>query len=255
MIKKLRCLVVDDEPFAIKILNNLIQNHPYLTMYGSYTNPLLALSNINKEDEIDILFLDIDMPELNGFELASRIRHMAPYLIFTTSHEKYALKGYEVNANQFLIKPITDRAFIDAINRLRTEPTVRQELANIETDDSLYLKLEVKGNIRRISKQDIIYIEPIKGSNYMKVVTKNEELKTLSSIRFITNLLDSDNRFRRVSRSYIINTSAIISVKGNVVSLQQNHQVTIGSAYKEVFLNYIMERLLNEPKQTITKYL
>jgi DNA-binding LytR/AlgR family response regulator len=244
MENKLRCAVIDDEPNDIKPLKKLINEHPHLSLVKTYTDPLRALAAISGRADIDLLFLDIDMPGINGISLAEQIRDKFTFLIFTTAHADYALQGYSVNADKFLLKPISPLDFLKAINNLRQGPESSTQVPDPNRiDDGLYVKLENKGKTIRVARKEIRCIEPVKGQNYMKLMLMDEEHVFPSSLNHLEEVLMDDKRFMRVNRSYIINLTRIKGLEGNRVKLDNGYEVPIGAGYREALMEYVAEKL------------
>ncbi|WP_316847107.1 LytTR family DNA-binding domain-containing protein [Pedobacter psychrodurus] len=244
MENKLRCAVVDDEQNDIKPLKKLIIDHPHLSLVATYTDPLRALASISSRRDIDLLFLDIDMPVINGITLAEQIRDRITFLVFTTAHADYALKGYSVNADNFLVKPITPFNFLTAINNLREiNNSVTQASDSKRIDDGLYFRVENKSKTVRVARNEVRSIEPLKGLNYMKVTLFEEEHVFGSSLNHLEEFLLDDKRFMRVNRSSIINLTRIKGVEGNRITLDNGHEVPIGVGYRETLMEYITEKL------------
>jgi DNA-binding LytR/AlgR family response regulator len=222
-----------------------VSEHPHLSLFKTYTDPLKALADISGRGDIDLLFLDIDMPGINGISLAEQIRDRFTFLIFITAHADYALKGYSVNADNFLVKPINPLDFLTAINNLRQGPqsSVKTTIYPNRIDDGLYIKLENKGKTIRVARKEIRSIEPVKGQNYMRLMLLDEEYIFPSSLNHLEEVLLDDKRFMRVNRSYIINLTRIKGLEGNRVKLDNGYEVPIGAGYREALMEYVAEKL------------
>lgn len=245
MDNKLNCVIVDDEQHAIDLLRKLIDKHPYLKLIRTYTDPLRALAGIRSG--VDVLFLDIDMPGMNGIELAQLIRQQVKFLVFITAHPDYALKSYEVSADQFLVKPLAESDFFKAIARLKTETTPLAVIENRQQDDDdcVYVKREVKGYMTRIPRNEISYIITIKGTNYLELITQRQAYKSNLTITAMEEQFKNDRRFMRISRAAIIRLAAITDIKGNTIVIENKFEVAVGEEYRKTLMDYIKEKLSN----------
>lgn len=231
--KKWRCIIIDDEQHAINTLTEYIAQVPDFSLIETYTNPLKALSEINQIGEIDIIFLDVDMPGLTGLELAKLIRDKTNRLVFTTSHEKYALEAFEVQADQYLLKPFALGKFLLTMDRLML---VAQEKTETATENIIYVRVEKKGKWIPVELETITLVEG--ETNYIHIHTLTERLTVYLTMKEIEEVLKKDPNFMRVHRSYILSKRAIAGVAGNVITQKDGSTLTIGHSYRENFLNY-----------------
>ncbi len=227
-----RCLIADDEPIARDIILNYCSHLPMLKVVGSCSNALEAKAVLQKE-QVDILFLDINMPVLDGISFLKTIRN-PPQVIFTTAYKEYALNAFDLSAVDYLLKPFSLERFIVAVDKAldRISKPVPQEVSAEagNTDDSLFIKTDNK--IYRVIYRDIFYAEA--SGNYTKVVCRNQTLMPMQTFSNFEQLLPS-SVFIRVHRSFIINKSLITLIEGNRVFIN-NIEIPIGSNYKESFL-------------------
>jgi len=234
----LNCIAVDDEPLALGLVCKFIEQTPFLNLVGKYPSAVEALNAIHAQ-KIDLVYLDIQMPDLNGIELARVIGkgQEKPRIIFTTAFEKYGLEGYKVDALDYLLKPFNYEEFL----RTATKALAYYELINrpvpAETADDQYLFLKVEYQWVRIALDDILYIEGLK--DYVKVHLKNDErgVLSLTSLKELEEKLPS-RRFMRVHRSFIVALDKITSMTKN--SLQVGKRtITVGDQYKEAFNQFV----------------
>ncbi len=242
--KDLRCIIVDDEPLALEILESHINNTPGLTMVKKCVHAIEASEAIKKENP-DVVFLDINMPEVNGLDLAQSIKG-GPLVVFTTAYEEYAVEAFEVNAIDYLLKPISPERFAEAVQRcneyfsLRSNDAGRAEdEAPMESEeDFIYVKSEQK--LIKIAYSDIRYIEAL--ADYVKIyINGDKRIITLQTMKNMAAKLPAD-RFSRVHRSFIVNLKHIKSLSSNKVELS-DRQLPIGKNYKEEFMNKINKNL------------
>ena len=229
----LNCWIVDDEPLALSLLESYVQKTPFLKLTGKYSNPLSAMKDM-AEKKIDVLFLDIQMPELNGMEFARMIPD-STRVIFTTAFVEYALEGYKVSALDYLLKPFSYTEFLSAAKKALTWFELLQQSAapKIETKDTgIFVKSEYK--LIHILYNDILYIEGLK--DYVKIYTTNEPRPILSlmSLKALEEELPSGS-FMRVHRSYIIQKSKIESINKSRIVIQKK-EIPIGETYRQQFM-------------------
>ncbi len=236
MSKKVKCLIVDDEPLALQLIQAHIERLPQLEIVAACQNALEAFDLLKKE-QIDLIFLDIQMPVLTGIEFVKSLQH-PPSIIFTTAYREYAVESYELEVVDYLLKPITFTRFFKAINKYlnqnqapeaphpapRTAPVVE-----VPDDDFLY----VNANKKRIkvSFKDVEYIESLK--DYIRIHQANGSITTKEKISEFELKLPA--YFLRIHRSFIVNTQKITAYTAHDVEIQEK-EIPIGGSYKkEVF--------------------
>jgi len=239
----LKCVVIDDEQHAIEVLTDHIAEMPGLTIFKTFTSPVQALMEISIDDEIDLLFMDIDMPGINGLELAKNIREKAKYLIFTTAHPDYALQAFDVQSDQYLLKPISFAKFALGIDRILKKEANNAKVTTKETEQAaaLYIKGDHKYAFSNIAIDEILYIKALQ--NYIQIITKSETHTTYLTLKEIEKALET-HAFIRVNKSNIVAKSAIKKVDGNIIRLVNNEMIQIGEGYKETFFAYVQSSLL-----------
>ncbi len=219
-MNSLRCIVVDDEPLAVRMIENYIGRTPFLTLEASYTDPVQALHEIG-ERKPELVFLDIQMPDLSGMEL-SRMIPQGTRIIFTTAFKQYAFESYEVSAVDFLLKPVRYQKFLEAAEKARrlfeleegAAAAAAAEPGRAAARDSIFVKSD--GGLRKVFLGDILYFEGMK--DYVKIhLSDGQSLITHITVKSLEDMLPSD-RFMRVHRSYIVALDRIdsISVGGDI---------------------------------------
>ncbi|MEL6654767.1 MAG: response regulator transcription factor, partial [Bacteroidota bacterium] len=178
MSATVRCLIVDDEPLAISLMQAHIEQIPQLELVGSCQNALAAFELL-KKDKIDLLFLDIQMPVLTGIEFVKSLKE-PPAIIFTTAHRQYALEGYELNVVDYLLKPIAFTRFFKAINKYLDATTILPSTTVETSKPPTHIFVNVNRRNLRIDFADILYVESLK--DYLRIVTKNQAVVTKSTI-------------------------------------------------------------------------
>ena len=233
MKNKIRCVIIDDEKHAITLLTHYISSMPNLELYKSYQDPLLALSEITTADDIDIIFLDVEMPHISGLDLAIELRGKTNSIIFTSAYDKYALEAFDGRANRYLIKPIKVAKFTQTVISV-----IENELDKLPHpgSDMAFFKTGERGKLSRINKQEILYFESAK--NYVNMVTSEKGTLVYLTLKEIENIFRKD-LFCRVHRSHVINLSKIQKVVGNTINLGEGIQVQIGNAYKAELLKFL----------------
>jgi two-component system LytT family response regulator len=234
----IRCIVVDDEPLAIDLLTDYISKIPFLELVKSYQNPIEALVAV-QEGKADLVFLDVQMPELTGIQFL-KIANGKCKVILTTAYQQYALEGYELNVVDYLLKPIAFERFYKAAEKaqnlfsnttsLPTENVVSPaKLAN----DFIFVKTEYK--IQKIYLNDILYIEGLK--DYISIFTKTERIITLQSMKKMEETLPSP-QFMRVHKSYIIAIDKIESIERSRITIGDK-LIPVGDTYRDDFFKVI----------------
>ncbi|MBI9040361.1 LytTR family DNA-binding domain-containing protein [Lutibacter sp.] len=236
----MRCLIIDDEPLAIELLEDFVSKVPFLTLVASCSNGIEAISII-KSNTIDLIFTDIEMPDFSGIEFIKSL-DVKPLFVFTTAYSHYAIEGFNLNAVDYLVKPIPFHRFLTAVNRAQEifslknnntktpiQPLIQQEQSNF-----IFVKSDYE-NVK-INIEDIKYIEGLK--DYIKIFsTSHKPILTLSSFKKIEEKLPT-NIFVRVHRSYIVSLKYIHSVQRNRIIIDQV-RIPIGNNYKNEFIKKI----------------
>lgn len=232
----IRAVIVDDEPLALEILESFIEKIPEVELIGKCSNALEA-NNLLKETPVDLMFLDIQMPELSGIEFVKSLRN-PPHIVFTTAYPDYALEGFELNAIDYLLKPIAFDRFLKAVNKATDR--VKNESSEVE-DEYFFVKADKK--LVKINYSDILYIEGLK--DYVIIKCNEGRVITLQTMKSLEEKLP-DNMFMRVHRSYIINLESISAVEGNTIYLnnKQDKSVPIGKNYRDRLLENINQKKL-----------
>ncbi len=231
----IRCLVLDDEQAAINILIRYVSDTPYLQLIGATTDVFEA-AEILKQGKVDLLFLDIQMPKLTGFQFLDL--YNSPYkVIMTTAYTEYALEGYEREVVDYLVKPIPYQRFLKATERVLNKLAPPSSAAPLAGDDEptfILVKTEHKGKYRKVNFEDIVYIEGLK--NYVSIyTTSRERIVTYIGITELGDRLPS-SFFTRVHRSYIVATSMINAIDGNELMMKDAPRIPTSGKFKEDLL-------------------
>jgi len=237
----IRAIAIDDEPLALQLVTGYIKKTPFLELMGEFDNPISAMEFLD-QNVVDLIFLDIQMPDLIGTDFA-RTLNQGPKIIFTTAYEKYALEGFRLEAVDYLLKPFGYDEFLIAAQKARKLIDLEQKATStiIEANNEfLFLKSEYK--IRRINFNDILYIEGLK--DYIKVFLANEPkpILSLNTIKSIESKLPA-TKFMRVHRSFIVNLVRVQTVDRFRIVFGQEY-IPVGDQYKENFQDFLDKNFL-----------
>lgn len=237
----INCLIVDDEQHAIDILVHYVSQTPFLQLAATSTNPIEALQIVNTQ-KIDLIFLDIQMPELTGIDFIKAIQGKAN-VILTTAYSEFALESYELNVVDYLLKPIRFARFLQAVQKVEqasesTEPT---ETTAVE-DDYIFVKTESKGKLLKINLPEIDFIEGMK--NYVAIYCNGRKTLVYTSMKELEERLPHKS-FLRVHKSFIIPIAKITGIEGNLLRLKNvAAEVQIGESYKADLMEIIRNKMI-----------
>ena len=241
----LTCIIVDDEPLAVRLLESFVNKTPDLQLAGSFTDSVEAI-NVIKEQKPDLLFLDIQMPDMSGMELA----HVVPAetkIIFTTAFKEYAYESYEVSALDFLLKPIRYNKFISAVEKARQwfehklNNQNNQSIQNFQNIQKEPHGLRVDGEFRQVALSKIIYVCGMKDYVMFYLSDEKRPLITHLTMKSVEDMLPS-TLFMRISRSYIVALDKIKSVDRNECVYIGDEIIKVTDAYHEKFISYLNSR-------------
>ena len=224
----LKCIIIDDEPLAIDLLKSYVLKTSYLELVGTFNSALSAISTIN-ERQIDLLFLDINMPQINGLEFSKTI-HASTRIIFTTAYDQYAVEGFRVNALDYLLKPINYTDFLQATNKALEW----FKLANI-SPTSIFIKSGYR--MEKIDFDNILYIENQKDYVKFHLENQKEPISSLMSMQSLEEKLPS-KLFMRVHRSFIVNLNKIKTIERNCIVFGKKY-IPVSESYKSKFMEFL----------------
>ena len=238
----LRCFVVDDEPLAVKMLENFIARTPFLELVASFTDPVLALSEMRTQAP-DLVFLDIQMPDLSGMEL-SRMVSPGTRIIFTTAFKQYAFESYEVSALDFLLKPIRYQKFLEAAEKAREWFTLKEAATAAPTAPVSEAKtstfFKVDGALRKVEYDDILFVEGMKDYVMVFLASQKQPLVTHVTMKGMEEMLPA-GQFMRIHRSFIVALDKVASVSGTGDVKVGDRLLHVSDAYREAFDAYLRE--------------
>ena len=228
----LKCMVIDDEPLAIQLMENHIGKVAFLELAHTFKNPLDALISINS-NPVDLIFLDIQMPQLNGVQFMKLLQNRAQVII-TSAYQEYAIEGFEHNVVDYLLKPVSFERFYKAAekaNNLKNPAQTVEKAPELYPATGGYIFIKVETKMVRVELDDILFIEGLK--NYVSIQTKTKKIITLQVMKQLEEILPS-NRFVRVHKSYIVALDKINSIEKQEIYIG-DRVIPIGITYQESF--------------------
>lgn len=238
----INCIIVDDEQHAIDILEHYVKQTPHLEWVASFTNPIEALALLGRQ-KIDLVFLDIQMPELSGIDFIKAMQGKSK-VILTTAYSEFALEGYDLYVVDYLMKPIRLPRFLAAVQKASEQISVAGESPQPgpTENDYIFVKTELKGKLLKINLADIDYIESMK--NYMAIHQGGQKTLVYTSMKELEERLPR-KQFIRVHKSFIIPISRITGIEGNLVRLKNiTAEILIGESYKAELMEIIRGKMI-----------
>ena len=223
----MKCVILDDEPFAHQVLEHYINQQPRLQLVAGFRNSVQAYEYLNNH-KVDLLFLDIEMPLINGINFLSALTHK-PNTIFTTAYKEYAFEGFELGVVDYLLKPFSYERFVKAIDKINQTTDVSVPVADM-------LVIKEKDSLLNIKQQDIIYIEGCK--DYIKIITSDRQFIIYHTLKGILQRLNADV-FLQTHRSYIVNKAHIARITQEKLIMLNETVIPIGQSYKQAFFKGI----------------
>ncbi|REC56009.1 DNA-binding response regulator [Chryseobacterium piscium] len=223
-MKKIKCIIVDDEPLAVSLLGSYVGKIPFLDLVFSTENPIEALEFIQKNDA-DLVFLDIQMPELTGINFMKIVGDKMKYIL-TTAYSEYALEGYEHNVVDYLLKPISFDRFSKSVMK------AQERFPIAEASEAGHFFVKSSGHQHRINFDEILYVESIK--DYVNIKTETQEYIVLDTLKSLENQLPAN--FTRIHKSFILNLNKVKSLNSKKVILISEHEISVGEMYKSNLL-------------------
>ena len=225
----IKCIIIEDEPLAVKVLSDYISQVPFLELQQTYKDAILA-TDFLRNNHTDLIFLDIHLPKLKGMAFLKTLSH-PPAVIVTTAYHQYAVEGFNLNVTDYLLKPFEFERFLIAVTKVKTAQAEKHKEESGGVKDFIFLNIQKKKV--KILFSEIIYIES--QQEYIRIVTINKEYLSKMSTREIESLLPS-GLFKRIHRSYIISISKIVSYTAEIVELK-GVSIPIGRGYRDILEN------------------
>lgn len=224
---KIKCIIIDDEPLAISVIETHLKDFDHVEVVETFTNPLNAY-RILEQEKIDLIFLDINMPQLTGFAFIENLSYK-PLIVITTAYREYAVKSFELNILDYLVKPIPFNRFLKTINKVYQHMNLNNPKAETSFQQEPHLFLKVNKKLVKTNLNDILYIESLK--DYIKVITVLGDYVVHKSLSAITEELPQSN-FMRIHRSYTVSINKINALEGNTVEIS-DRKIPIGRNYSK----------------------
>ena len=243
---KVNCVAIDDEPLALVIIKEYCSKVPFLNLMESFINPVDSIQYL-MNNPVDLLFLDIQMDQLTGIQLMNVLK-TKPMVIFTTAYDSFALQGYELDAIDYLLKPISFERFMKAVDKVYDKLQMQQHIKTEATeqthyilpkDDYIFVKTEFR--YEKIDFNDILYIEGM--GDYLCIVTVKKKIMTLQGFKKMDESLPKNN-FCRVHKSYIVSIDKIESVERNRIKIKEK-LIPVSDSYKDCFNNILEKKKLS----------
>jgi DNA-binding LytR/AlgR family response regulator len=235
-MKKLSCIIIDDEPIARKILQEFTEQVPYLDLIGKFESAMRA-EEFLKSNRADIIFLDIEMPKVSGLQMLKRI-HVESIVIVTTAFTQYALDGYELDVIDYLLKPFPLHRFLKAVQKAKDFYEMKMQSGNAQQPSYIFVKSDKR--IEKVELNEILYAEVL--GNYITIYTNRKSIVAYLTMKSLESQLPSVD-FIKIHQSFLVNRSKIESVEGNGVKVG-TRSLPISRNYRESVTNLINERLL-----------
>jgi DNA-binding LytR/AlgR family response regulator len=235
-VKKLSCIIVDDEPVARKILHEFVEQVPFLDLQGKFENAMKAEAFL-KNNDIDIIFLDIEMPKVSGLQFLQRM-HIESIVILTTAFPQYAMEGYELDIIDYLLKPVAFSRFLKAVQKAKDYHQMKYMAA--ATPQPSYIFIKGDKRIEKIELTDMLYAESL--GNYVSVHTDSKKIIAYLTMKSLESQLPL-NQFIKIHQSYLVNCSKIEAIEGNEIRIG-GKSLPISRNYREMVMKIIGQRLL-----------
>lgn len=232
---KIKCVIIDDEHLAIQVIENHLKNFDHVEVVATFNNPLKAYPILQNE-KVDVIFLDINMPQMTGFKFIENLSYK-PLIVITTAYREYAVKSFELNVLDYLVKPIPFDRFLKTVNKIYQQVYMNNATVDLGLQQKPHIFLKVNKKLIKVNLNDILFIESLK--DYIKVNTVLGDYVVHKSLSAITEELPQSS-FLRVHRSYTISIDKITALEGNTIEIS-NKKIPIGRNY----LKITKERIFN----------
>lgn len=240
------CVIIDDEPHAIEGLKKYISNFERLNLSAWFTDPLAALKYFESVECIDLVLLDIDMPNIDGIELSRMLRNKTKKLVFTTAHTRYGYEAFKIEADDYLLKPYTLGEFLSSMNKIfplhggKCNSSDKNTSFLVKSKDDNYKMLNVKFS-------DVVAVES--KMNYVMIHTLKRKILTYMTLSEVSDILTRQPGFLRFQRSFILAEEHIEYISGNSIKMVNGCEMTVGEYYKKDFLSFVSEKLIKTKRR------
>jgi len=243
------CVIVDDEVYALEGLKEYLMEIPKLEIRHTFTSSVDALKSLGNGDKIDLVFMDINMPEISGIELSRKIRAKVDKLIFTTGHTQYAYEAFDLDADAYLLKPYSLSKFITVMQKVLPNLFAEEKtyVQSISGEEFFFVNSkEDKSKLIRVDYKDIVAIES--KLNYVQISTTSKNIFTYMTLGELAKKLSSRPSFIQAQRSFILNKGHIESIKGNTITMFNSLSIKVGDSYKKNFIDFINQNAIKTKK-------
>lgn len=236
----IRCIAIDDEPLALQKIGGYIDKTPFLEKIALFESAFEAIERIQQED-IDLMFVDINMPDLNGMDFVKSLTN-APRVIFTTAYSEYAIEGYKVDAVDYLLKPIDYNDFLKAVEKARKRMGSEEQKAAVVESNEKFLFIKSEYKIVRINLSDILYVEGMR--EYLRIHIQNQPaVMALMSMKKMEEYLPGE-QFMRVHRSFIVNLEKVTAIQRKRIIFGKDEYIPVSDQYKDAFQKFLDDNFL-----------
>jgi len=236
---KIKCIAIDDEPLALEQIGSYIRKTPFLELVGQFESAFQALDFLTS-NQVDLMFLDINMPDFNGLDFAKSLTNK-PKIILTTAYSEYALEGFRIDALDYLLKPIPYTVFLKSVNKAKEWFQINSAISVQATEAELFVKSE--GKVVKIRVADILFVES--ANEYIKINLDNKEIiTTLKRLKDFEEELPAE-QFMRIHRSFIVHTKKIKAIERFRVIMNSNFPIPVGELYREQFQAFVDKSFRN----------
>ena len=238
----IKCIAIDDEPLALEKMEHYILKVPFLKLEAKFDNAISAIEFL-KENEVDLIFLDIQMEGLSGIQMLEALK-VRPKVVLTTAYDEFAMKGYELDVADYLLKPIAFERFLKAVDKIyelmqvknKPSPLAEPAMNHSSRDEFIFVKTEYR--LEKVNFKDILFIEGMK--DYLRLHCPDKRIMTLMSFMKMELLLPSD-MFVRVNKSFIVSLDKIQSIERNHIRINE-HRIPIGDSYRKMFWGILQQK-------------
>lgn len=240
------CVIIDDELYALDALKKYIESCPELNLLAAYSSSILALRALQDSEPLDLIFMDIDMPDINGIELSKSLRPKTNKLVFTTGHTKYGYEAFKLKADDYLLKPYTLAEFMSSIHKLFPAAQAKYLTPAL---NSTFLVKSKEDNLRMLNVRyaDVVAVES--KMNYIMIHTKMRKIITYLTLLEISKILSKYPGFLQFQRSFIIAEEHIDSITGNSIRMITGLEMTVGDYYRKDFALFVSEKLIRTKRR------
>jgi len=235
-MKKLSCIIVDDEPVARKILHEFVEQVPFMELLGKFENAMKAEAFL-KNNTADIIFLDIEMPKISGLQFLQKM-NIESMVILTTAFPQYALEGYELDIIDYLLKPFALSRFLKAVQKAKDFYQMKTRTAGAIQPSYIFIKSDKR--IEKIELNDILYAESV--GNYVSIYTENKKIIAYLTMKSLESQLPADD-FIKIHQSYLVNRSKIEAIEGNEIKIG-SRSLPMSRNYRDMVMKIVHQRLL-----------